>query len=94
MINSDTIGNFITKKYAESKKYPIWDKKQLYGLINLDNTSLNNDQGQISSEIILLLMIFQKYYKKLIFNIFNMINYDIVLEVLWLRKYNPQINWK
>ena len=39
-------------------------------------------------------MVFQKYYKKLIFNIINIINYDIVLGILWLKKYNSQINWK
>ena len=39
-------------------------------------------------------MIFQKYYKELIFNIINMTSYDIILGILWLRKYNLQINWK
>ena len=39
-------------------------------------------------------MIFQKYYKELIFNIIDIINYNIVLEILWLKKYNLQINWK
>ena len=50
--------------------------------------SLGNNSGQISTETILLSVIFQKYYKKLIFDIINIASYNIVLEVLWLKKYN------
>ena len=39
-------------------------------------------------------MIFQKYYKKMMFDIVDMINYNIILEILQLKKYNPQINQK
>ena len=45
MIDSDIMGNFMTQRYAESKKYPIQDKKQFYGLVSLDSTSLGNDSG-------------------------------------------------
>ena len=94
MINSNTTKNFIIKRYTEEKKYLIQNKKQSYGLVNLNGTSLGNNSGQINTKTIPLLMTFQKYYKKLIFNIINMISHDIVLRVLWLKKHNPQINWK
>ena len=41
-----------------------------------------------------LFMVFQKYYKELMFDVINIVSYNIVLEILWLRKYNSQINWK
>ena len=33
-------------------------------------------------------MVFQKYYEELMFDIIDMTNYNIVLEVLWLKKHN------
>ena len=30
----------------------------------------------------MLLVIFQKYYKELVFNVVNMANYNIILEIL------------
>ena len=41
-----------------------------------------NSNNWINEKIILLSVIFQKYYKKLVFNIINITNYDIVLEIL------------
>ena len=43
MIDSGAIGNFIIRKYMESKKYLLRSKKQLYGLINLNSMSLDNN---------------------------------------------------
>ena len=82
----------MTKEYTESKKYSIQNKEQLYKLVNLNNIFFNNDQRWISKGIILLLVVFQKYCKELIFDIINIINYNIVLKVLWFKKYDSQIN--
>ena len=35
----------MTKRYAEEKKYSIQNKKQSYGLMSFDDTSLRNDSG-------------------------------------------------
>ena len=43
MINSDTTENFITKRYIENKKYSTKNKKQFYGLVNLNDISLRNN---------------------------------------------------
>ena len=43
MINSGAIENFIVKEYVESKKYPIRNKKKLYGLVNLNSILLSNN---------------------------------------------------
>ena len=92
MIDSDIIENFIIKKYTEIKKYSIQNKKQSYGLVSLDSTSLGNNNRQINTETILLSVAFQKYHKKLVFDIINIANYNIVLGISWLKKYNLQIN--
>ena len=39
-------------------------------------------------------MVFQKYYEELVFNVINIANYNIILRILWLKKCDPQINWK
>ena len=30
----------------------------------------------------------------MVFNIIDIVNYNIILGISWLKKYNPQINWK
>ena len=92
MIDSGAIENFITKKYIENRKYLTQIKQYLYGLISLNNISLRNNQRQINKKIIFLSVVFQKYHEELIFDVINIINYNIILRILWLRKYNPQIN--
>ena len=39
-------------------------------------------------------MIFQKYYEELVFDVINTASYNIISGILWLKKHNPQINWK
>ena len=82
MIDSNIIGNFITKNYVETKKYLIQDKKQFYKLVNLNNILFGNNSRWISTETILLPIVFQKHYKELVFNIINIINYNIILGIL------------
>ena len=36
----------------------------------------------------------KEYRKDLILNIVDIISYDIVLRMTWLRKHNSQINWR
>ena len=43
MIDSNMTENFITKRYTEEKKHSIWNKKQSYGLMSLDDTPLRNN---------------------------------------------------
>ena len=54
--------------------------------------SLENNSERIKKEIIPLSVVFQKYYEESVFKIIDMANYDIILGVLQLKKYNPQIN--
>ena len=50
--------------------------------MNLNGTLLENNSGQISIETILLLVIFQKYYKELVFDVVNIASYNIILEII------------
>ena len=82
------------KKYTRNKKYFTKNKKQLYRLVSLNSMLFGNNSGQINKETILLSVIFQKYYEELIFDVVNMANHNIVLEISWLKKHNSQINQK
>ena len=44
--------------------------------------SLDNNKKQINKETILLLIISQKYCKEVVFDVINMTNYNIILEIL------------
>ena len=94
MIDLDITENFMTQRYTESKKHFIQDKKQSYRLVSLDNILFRNNSKWINIEIIPLPMIFQKYYKELMFNIIDIVSHNIVLRILWLKKHDPQINQK
>ena len=45
-------------------------------------------------KIKLILITFQQYYKVLKFDIIEIVIYDIILGLFWLKKYNLVIDWK
>ena len=49
---------------------------------------------KINQKTILLPVAFQKYYCKIVFNVINIANYDIIFEIFWLKKYKSRIDWK
>ena len=44
--------------------------------------------------IILTEIVVQDYYKIILFNITLLGDIDILLDIPWLAKYNPEIDWK
>ena len=83
MIDSGATENFITRKYTKRQKYPIRDKEQSYKLIILDSILFGGNR-EINQKTILLSVIFQKYYCKIIFDVVDMANYNIIFEIFWL----------
>ena len=58
------------------------------------NGTLFKENREINQETILLSVAFQKYYCEIVFDVVDMANYNIVLGILWLKKYRPRIDWK
>ena len=81
MINSNAIDNFITRALVERKKYFTRKKLDAYNLIIVDKNSLFNENERVNKETKLLLIAIQQHYEKLIFNIVEIIIYDIVLKM-------------
>ena len=82
----------MTERHAKYKRYPIRDKEQTYGLVSLDGAPLG--AGWVTKETIPLPVAIQKHHEEMVFDVVDMASHDIVLGVPWLKKHNPQINWK
>ena len=39
-------------------------------------------------------MIIQRYHEKIIFEVVEMITYDFVLNIFWLKLHNLNVNWE
>jgi hypothetical protein len=59
-------------------------------VVGLDSEVLS---GGVSEETILLPISIYGYPELIKFNVLETGDYDIVLGILWLRKYNPSIDW-
>ncbi len=81
MINFNTIDNFITKALVERKEYFIRKKSNAYNLIIVDENLLFDKNKKVNKETKLLSIAIQQHYEKLIFNIVEIIIYDIILEM-------------
>ena len=58
------------------------------------NGTLFEKNRKINQKTILLPIIFQKYYCKIIFNVIDITNHNIIFGIFWLKKHGPRINWK
>ena len=69
IINSDIKEIFILLSLVNRKKFSIYKIKNIYNLILIYGNSLISKNKRINKEIDILLVLNQKYYKKVIFDI-------------------------
>ena len=82
MIDSDATTNFISQQLMKTLNLLIQIKKKLYELIVINGSSLKSEnKKQIIKETRFLSMVIQQHYKKIIFDITNIISYNIVLKL-------------
>ncbi len=87
MIDSEAINNYISQWVIEMLELTLqWASKpmQVY-MINEESEWIAD---QVHIEVIIL-----KDSQKLTFDVLNSIKYDVILEMLWLRKKNLRIDW-
>ena len=82
IIDFDTISNFMAKALVEKEGYSTRKKPNAYNLITVDGNSLPNKNERVNRETKSLSIAIQQHHEKLIFNIVEMITYDIVLKML------------
>ena len=94
MINFDATRNFVSSFFVNKKELLTQKKKDAYNLMTINGDSLKNNDEMIIEEIIFLTMTLQQHHEELTLNVVRMINHDVVLEMLWLKLHNLNIDWE
>jgi transposase InsO family protein len=96
MIDSGATGNFITPEFLREKQIQSQQKKKPYQLMVVDGTPIKTQSGEgvVDRETRPVKLSLAKHQEVIQFDIVEMANHDIILGIPWLRKWNPDIDWK
>ena len=92
MIDSGATGNFISKDLVRSTDLPTRKKKQQYDLQMADGST--SSTGRVDEETFSLPVAIQRHHEEITFDVVGMATHHVILEMPWLNKHNPEINWK
>ena len=93
IIDSGATGNFMSRKFATNHRIPGLPKERLYQLTVVDGTPLNQDEGMMKEETLLLMsQIHGKDLGRTTFDLMS-IPHEVILGIPWLEKVNPSIDW-
>ena len=82
MIDNNATTNFISRQLIKTLNLFTQIKKKSYKLIVINENNLKSkNKKQIIKKTRFLLIIIQRYHEKIIFNIANIISYNIVLKL-------------
>lgn len=80
----------MSQKFVKTQKYFTKKLQRLIKLQLINETNFN----KIIKKINFLLIIIQRHYEKISFEIVQIITHNIVLKIFWLKLYNFNVNWK
>ena len=93
MIDSGASRNFMSRKFATNQRIPGLPKKRPYQLTVGDGTPLNQDERMVKEETLpLMSQIHGKDLGRITFDLVS-IPHKVILEIPWLEKVNPSIDW-
>ena len=97
MIDSGADGNFVDHSFALRHNLPLREKRSPIAVVGIDGRPLVS--GHITQETQLKLVCeasqsMVHVEKKLKFSVISSPNHDVILGLPWLRKHQPDINWK
>ena len=82
MIEISTSGNFISQMFMKRNKLLTQNKgNEVYDLVIIDGNLLSSEDGRVVEEIRSLPVAIQQHHEKLTFNILQMINHDVILNM-------------
>ncbi len=81
IVDSDTTDNFIIRTLVKRKDYSTQKKSDIYNLVIVDRNLLFDKNKKVNKRTKLLSIAIQQYYKKLIFDIVEIVIYNIVLKI-------------
>jgi len=90
-LDSGATGMFIDKKFAEENGIAMRLLDKPIRVYNVDGTL--NQEGSITHEVTLMLS-HKGHKEKAVFEVYNLGKSTVIIEYTWLRKHNPEIDWK
>ena len=91
LLNSGVTGMFMDKKMVARHRFRLQRLKRPVIVKNID--SINNSGGAIMHQI-KVNVYYKNYIERMKIDIYDLKRTDVILGMLWLQAYNPEINWK
>ena len=94
MVGCAAEGNFMSPSLIDRFGISVKKKDQAYDLIAIDGNPLLEQDGRVTRETLTLLMLIERHYEEISFDILAMARHNVVLGLLWLHQHNPLIDWR
>jgi len=91
LLDNSVTEMFIDKKIVAKYGFKLQKLDRLVMVRNIDGT--NNSGGAIIHQV-KVNMYYKSHVKRIRINMYNLQRTDIILDILWLQVYNPEINWE
>ena len=92
-MDSGYTGNFLNKRVAAAMRIHVQKKKHLYRLYGFDDKPLAENEEMITHKTLPLPMRIGHHYEEISFDIVASSAYNATVGLLWLKKYNPTIDY-
>ena len=91
LLNSSATGIFIDRKIAARNGFKLQKLKRPVEVRNVDGT--NNSIGVITHQVEVNVY-YKSHVERMRIDIYNLERTDVILGMLWLQVYNPEISWE
>jgi len=91
LLDSGATGMFMDRKMVAKHGFRLQKLKRPVTIRNIDRT--NNSIGAITYQVEIN-MYYKSHVERIRVDIYNLERTKVILGMLWLQAYNPEINWK
>jgi len=91
LLDSQATGMFMDKNTAEKYGFRLQKLERLLIVRNVDGTG--NSRGNITHQVEINVF-YKNHVERMRVNICNLGRTEVILGMLWLQAYNPEINWE
>jgi len=91
LLDSGATGMFMDRKMAAKYGFRLQKLERLIMVRNIDGT--NNSAGAITHQVEVNVY-YKGYIERMRMDVYDLGKTDVILGMLWLQAYNPEINWE
>ena len=91
LLDSGATGMFMDRKMVAKHRFRLQKLKRPVTIRNIDRT--NNSIGAITYQVEIN-MYYKSHVERIRVDIYNLGRTEVILGMLWLQAYTPEINWK